>query len=228
MNRGEVQRHFPAQGSGVLACDVRDLPKPPGDAGHRLSVKESTDALAEARSRPVLLACDLPGCAETQRPCRQAGRLLDHVARLARYFRSIGSSHPQVLRDTRDSPLDKANVWRRGTELGIGDQLGIDELNGSTACLDRAGAGGDDVLDPLHVRPIGQKEEVILASPEDVDRRSVGTPGVASSVREDGEARKVLRDRPRDRIDVAIHNLPETPHPSPRGRRGVVSAHVVR
>jgi hypothetical protein len=39
---------------------------------------------------------------------------------------------------------------------------------------------------------------------------------------------KLLRDGPRDRIDVAVHNVPETPHPGPAARAVVVSAHLIR
>jgi hypothetical protein len=50
LDRGEVERHFPAQGSGVLARDGRDPSQSPRFAGHRLSVKKSTVALSkEAR-----------------------------------------------------------------------------------------------------------------------------------------------------------------------------------
>ena len=47
MDRGEVQWHFPAKGSGVLARDVRDPSQSPRYASHRPSVKESTGALSE-------------------------------------------------------------------------------------------------------------------------------------------------------------------------------------
>src|SRR5947208_1999839 len=91
---------------------------------------------------------------DSRKPWVPAGRSVTFsiTSRLRpRSFRSIGGAHLQVLRDTGDPPLEKADMWRRGAKLGIGDQLGIDELNDSTACLDRAGAGGDDVLHPLHV-----------------------------------------------------------------------------
>ena len=106
-------------------------------------------------------------------------------------------------------------------------KLRLDELNDPAACLDRAGPGGEDVLHPLHVRPIGQEEEVVVASPEDVDRRSVCTSGLAPTVRQDGEGGKPLRDRPRDRIDIAVDNAPETPHASPAICAVDVSVHQV-
>src|SRR4029450_8236370 len=45
---------------------------------------------------------------------------------------------------------------------------------------------------------------------------------------QDGEGGKLLRDRPRDRIDVAVHNVPETPHAGPAMRAVVSSAHLIR
>jgi hypothetical protein len=142
---------------------------------------------------------------------------------LVRQPRSL--AHPQVLPDAGDPPLDKADVRRRGTELRVGDQLGLDELDDPTACLDRAGSAGEDVLHPLHVRPIGQEEEVVRASADDVDRRVVGASGAAAAVRQDGEAGKVLRERSGDRIDVAVHDVTEPPHPSPVVRLIVASTH---
>jgi len=47
LDRGDVQRHFPAKGSGVLARDVRDPSQSPRCASHRPSVKESIGGLSQ-------------------------------------------------------------------------------------------------------------------------------------------------------------------------------------
>jgi hypothetical protein len=47
LNRDEIQWHFPAKGSGVVARDVRDPSQSPRYARHRLSVKESTHRASE-------------------------------------------------------------------------------------------------------------------------------------------------------------------------------------
>src|SRR5262249_6888801 len=116
-------------------------------------------------------------------------------------------------------------MWWRGLQLRIGDEFGLDELDVPSARLDRAGSGRKDVLHPLHVRPIGEEEEVIVASLENVDRRSVGTSALAPSVRQDAEARKPPCNGARDRVDVALHDVPKAPHAGPTMRRGVALAH---
>jgi hypothetical protein len=87
---------------------------------------------------------------------------------------------------------------------------------------------GEDVLQPLHVRPIGQEEEVVGALPEDVDRSLVCTSGLAPTVGQDGKVGKLLRDGRRDWIDVAVHNVPETPDAGPAMRAVFGSAHLIR
>ena len=71
---------------------------------------------------------------------------------------------PHIPRDTGDSSLDEADESRCRPKLGIGDELGLDKLDDPTAAFDRADPGGKDVLHPLHVRPIGEEEEVVVAS----------------------------------------------------------------
>src|SRR6476659_2006303 len=123
--------------------------------------------------------------------------------------------HPHVLRGTGDPPLEEADVRRRGAKLGIGDEFRFDKLDDLTACLDRRGPGGEDVLHPLHVRPIGQEEEVVVASLEDVDRRLVLVSRLPAGVRQDGEAGEPPREGAGDRVYVAVHAATDAPHAGP-------------
>jgi hypothetical protein len=91
------------------------------------------------------------------------------------------SVHPQVLGDTGDPPLEEADRRRRGPKFRVRDQLGLDELNDPTAAFERAGPAGEDVLHPLHLSPVGQEEEVGIASSEHVDRRVIGPSGLSAS-----------------------------------------------
>jgi hypothetical protein len=70
LDRGEVQWHFPAKGSGVLARDVRDPSQSPRHASHRLSVKESTGALSED-GRTLGGAVPAPGRGSGAQSCTQ-------------------------------------------------------------------------------------------------------------------------------------------------------------
>src|SRR5678816_86166 len=81
------------------------------------------------------------------------------------------SSHVQVLRNAGNPPLDEADRRWSGSKVGIGDELRLGELDSPSACLDRAGPAGKDVVHPLRVRPVGEEEEVVVAAAEDVDRR---------------------------------------------------------
>ena len=138
-----------------------------------------------------------------------------------------GGAHSEVLVDTGDSALDEPNVSGRGSELRIGNELRLDQLDHLAACLDRAGAGGENVPYPLHVRSVGQVEEIVIASPEHVDRRPIGPSTLASPMRQHCEARKPRRERPCDRVDVAVHERPQAPHAGPAERLDLV-AHVPR
>src|SRR5215468_11210282 len=97
------------------------------------------------------------------------------------------SPHPQVLSDTGNSTLDEPHMRWSGPEFGIGNQLGLDELHNLTATFQRTRAGGDDVLHPLHVRPVGQEEIEKLTSTEHIDRRAIGAPGLTPWVHQDAE-----------------------------------------
>lgn len=141
--------------------------------------------------------------------------------------RRRGSTHPQVLGRASDPSLHEADVWWRRTELGVGDQFGFDKVHDSAACFDRASPAGEDVLHPLNVRPIGQEEEVLVATPKDVERRSVGATALASPVRQDCESRKPLRHPSRNGIHVGVDEVPKTPHAGPAMRAVVVAAHLV-
>src|SRR4029079_5583513 len=110
-----------------------------------------------------------------------------------------------VLGSAGDPPLDQADVRRRSVKLGIGDQFRVDKLYQPTACLDRGGPDGEDVLHPLNVRPVGQEKEVVVASIEDVDRVLVLASSLPAGVRQDGEAGKPPREGTGDRVDVAVH-----------------------
>jgi hypothetical protein len=138
------------------------------------------------------------------------------------------SPHPEVVRDTSDSPFDEADYRRRRPELRVGDQFRLDEFNDLTARLERAAPRREDVLHPFHVRPVRQKEEVGIASSEHVDRRLVGTSGLAALVRQEAEGWKPPCERPRDWIDVALRNVTEPPHTGAATRLGVASAQGVR
>jgi hypothetical protein len=70
LDRGEVQWHFPAEGSGVLARGVRDPSQSPRHASHRLSVKESTGALFED-GRTLGWAVPAPGRGSGAQSCTQ-------------------------------------------------------------------------------------------------------------------------------------------------------------
>src|SRR5262249_15426488 len=61
---------------------------------------------------------------------------------------------------------------------------------------------------------------------KDIDRRPVETSTLAPLVRQDRESRKPTGLRARDRLDIAAHDAPETPHARPTKRRGLVSAHA--
>ena len=68
--------------------------------------------------------------------------------------------HPQILRDTGDPPFIETNRSRRGAELGIGDQLRLDELNDPTALSAPLAAV---VLFAPVARPDSREEDVRLA-----------------------------------------------------------------
>src|SRR6476659_7337175 len=134
-------------------------------------------------------------------------------------------THPQVLRDAGDSPLDESGDRRRGAQLGIGDEPRLVQIDYLPSNLELAGLRGEDVLDPLHVRPVGQEEEVCIATTEDVYRGVVDPSALASSVRHDAEARKLRDDREQYRIDVARGDTLEGPHAGTRERSGLAVAH---
>jgi hypothetical protein len=138
-----------------------------------------------------------------------------------------GSTHPQVLRNTSDAAFDQADHRRRGPQFGIGDQGGVDERDDSPACFERAGRGGKDVFHPLHVRPVGQEEVVLLTSSEHIHRRVKATSSLPASMRQDAEAWEPACDAVRDRIDVARRNMPETPHAGAAADFCVASVHAV-
>jgi hypothetical protein len=71
---------------------------------------------------------------------RGAPAQLEEAARIRRYW---------VTPAIRLSKQRTAK--RRGPELGVRDQLWLDELNDLTARFERAGPDGEDVLHPLHV-----------------------------------------------------------------------------
>ena len=105
MNRGEVQWHFPAKGSGVLARDVRDPSQSPRYASHRLSVKKSTGT-------PIL------------RPVSEASTLdsmRDYYAQRAEYYERV------YLQPEREPDLRAMEQWlpsmfegRRVLEIACG------------------------------------------------------------------------------------------------------------
>jgi hypothetical protein len=138
-----------------------------------------------------------------------------------------GSTHPQVLRNTSDAAFDQADRRRRGPQFGIGDQRGVDERDDSPACFERARLGGKDVFHPLHVRPVGQEEVVLLTSSEHIHRRVKATSTLPASMRQDAEAWEPACDAARDRIDVARRNMPETPHAGAAADFCVASVHAV-
>src|SRR4029450_1559896 len=124
---------------------------------------------SSAASLPILPEARKPGFGAADRSRS------DRAVTLA--LRRRSSAHPEVLVRTRDPAFHEADLSWRWPEFGIGDQLRFDELDNPSARLDRAGLGGEDVLDPLHVGPIGQIEEVVVASSEHVHRRAVETTG---------------------------------------------------
>jgi hypothetical protein len=138
-----------------------------------------------------------------------------------------GSTHPQVLRNTSDAAFDQADHRRRGPQFGIGDQRAVDERDDSPPCFERARLGGKDVFHPLHVRPVGQEEVVLLTSSEHIHRRVKATSSLPASMRQDAEAWEPACDAARDRIDVARRNMPETPHAGAAADFCVASVHAV-
>ena len=103
-------------------------------------------------------------------------------------------------------------------------KLRLDEPDDPASGLERAVAGGEDVLHPLRVRPVGEEEEVGIALVEHVDRRAVNASGLAARVGHDAEVRQSARERAQDRIEVAGGDTSKTAtggsdRPSCRRRR---------
>src|SRR3954452_8366888 len=78
--------------------------------------------------------------------------------------------HPQVTRGARDPAFDEAHEGRRGPELRIDDQLWLDKMDHFALRLERTLAGGEHVLDPLDVGPVGQEKEIVVPAPKHIDR----------------------------------------------------------
>jgi hypothetical protein len=134
-------------------------------------------------------------------------------------------SQTHVMRDTGNPPLDEANEsWPR-PEFGIGDEFGLDKLNYPAPCFDRARADGKDILDPLHIGPVGQIEEILVASSKDIDRCAVETSALAPTMRQDRKAGEPPGEGPRESVDIAPDDVPETPNARAATRLVAAAAH---
>src|SRR5262245_28834304 len=88
--------------------------------------------------------------------------------------------HAHDLRHAVDAPEHVADRPRQQPQLGVDDQLGLDQSHVPAAGAHLAPAGGEGVLDPIDVGPVGQREQVLVAAPEDVDRGAVGAARLAA------------------------------------------------
>src|SRR6266566_9178196 len=74
----------------------------------------------------------------------------------------------------------------------------------------------EDVLQPVDIRPVSEREDVRAAAPEGADGELVGTPGAATNVNQDGKPRQPGSEQSCDWVDEPV----DEPTGAPESRRG--------
>src|SRR4030095_12131375 len=80
------------------------------------------------------------------------------------------------------------------------DDVRVDQANVPAARLDDASPGGLNILPPLAVATVGQRDHVVSSVREDVHRRAADPAARAADVGHHGEAWRPPGDVPQDRI----------------------------
>jgi hypothetical protein len=79
-------------------------------------------------------------------------------------------------------------------------QLGFDQFRTPAAMDQCEAAMAYHVPDPISVGSISQREDELLVSFEDVDRRSIDAPRDAPAMHDNAKVGRPGRDRPKDRV----------------------------
>src|SRR5262245_19665103 len=125
-----------------------------------------------------------------------------------------GDPHPQEFRDAVE-PEEGPDQQRHGPLFRVDEQLWLDEADLMAPDADPALPGREDVLHPVDVRAIGQREHVRVAAPEDVHRGPVGLAALAALVDQEPERWQPGREPSRDRVEDMGRERPQEPHPGP-------------
>ena len=93
----------------------------------------------------------------------------------------LRGAHTQKLRD-EEGATGEAERERHEAPGGVDEHLRLDESNIATADSDLTAAGSEDVLDPVGLRPVRQREHVVVAALQQEDWSPIAAPADAAGV----------------------------------------------
>ena len=104
--------------------------------------------------------------------------------------------HPEQPEQESDRP------WHQPA-LGVGDGLGVDQMDDPFSDLDVGFSVRHHVFYPLDVVAVCQGEDVVTAPPEHIHGDPIGLAGLAASVDQETKPGKVMNEAAGERIDEA-------------------------
>src|SRR5262249_14676203 len=107
------------------------------------------------------------------------------------------------------------------------EHLWRDEPDGTPSRAQLAASGGQDVFDPVSVRPVGERNDVPVADRKHIDWGLVDPAGAPAAVHDEAKARHPGGDVPGDSVQPDLVPLPDEPwngHPTATSRVRAIRA----